>query len=564
MYLILLKWGLYSKIKRTFLNLKLLRYFNKKILIYLFIVFQIGKILATIIGFNLILNGNYISIGNMYLDTLLKDLWNNNVGIFIYFFYLILYIHKNSIKAVKLKEGSKIKKWLLANTHIKKDKLNLTLILEYIIFNGLEIITFQVPLIVLILLKHNYKTFTIIIITCLYIIEIILITLLMSLIYNIYLTRIKHLKSFAYIIFIKSIKRVFFFLIFYYIGISMSNWMNKFPLIQRQVKLLDFQNWINEFKFKVYSIISNYFNNEIILSINTDYFLVIILLTIFLIYFCIAINKNFHKRYNTKINHKSMVINNKKENSNLFYYYMKTIIRSNYIIRNVNSLLGSIYYWSVIGFYAGVLKYITPYSKVYYLLIIAYVFYPSYFLIDNIFQNLTGKCCIDGEGINIYFWVDKKIYTLFKYKRCFFLLNIFGIAIVTNFIIGIINGISMSDLFLALMMQIVFSYTLYNLLSLPSIIFPHFEHSNIEEINGYKDREQLNDKLNFSIIVVGIPFLVLPTILYLTDYINKLLIYRVFQFILIWILLMILNLITDTFIKKKVNSIEFIYSVFER
>jgi hypothetical protein len=111
-------------------------------------------------------------------------------------------------------------------------------------------------------------------------------------------------------------------------------------------------------------------------------------------------------------------------------------------------------------------------------------------------------------------------------------------------------------------LQIVFAYTFFNILSISTIIFPHFEYINIEELNEYVDRTELTNTISFITVIAGIPILVLPTVLYLTEYINDIFIYNMIQTYGITFVLILINVGIDIFIKKKVNSEKFIHSIF--
>lgn len=571
MYLSLLKWSLYARIKRCFLNLKLFQKINKRILLYLFAISQFIKMITVFSIANLIINGGYILVNNVFIDSILRSMQNSKILILVIFcYYIVLSIYQNSIKAVKLMEDSKMKTWVLANTTAKNHKLIIIFLLENIIFSSFEILTLQVPVLSLLLLKFNYNIYVTFIIVSLYVIIIFLIILLNSLIYYRYLFWIKSLRITKFIIFINILKRMFIITISFFLGESISKWINEFPLIHRKVEVEQFENWINNFKIIYFNefIKLNLINKLSLINSNKFRTILIMLLIIITLCVCILIINNSNKRI-VEIDHIEIILNavkcrEIKKKRSIIWYIIKTTKNSKYYIRNINTLCGNIYYWSMIGFYTGALKYITLNSKVYCFLIVSYIFYPTYFLVNCIFENLSGKCCIDGEGKNIYFWINKNIFKLFKYKRMLFLINLILIVFATNFLIFILNNISIKISLFAFMTQIIFVVTLYNLFSLSSIIFPHFEHSSIEELNVYMDRKQLHDTLSFIIIFIGVPILVLPTVFYLTDYIINFTIYTTIQFIIIGILLILVNIVLDVFIKMKINSEKFVYLIFNK
>lgn len=566
MYLSLLKWNIYSRVKRRVINLKIVQYFRKEWLIMLFVIFQVMKVIGSIYVTNLLLYKNYITINNIYIDSILENLQgNSSLMIILFGLYIMLNIYQCSIRAVKLKEDSKMTRWFLANTNVNKKKLNITLLLEEILWSFLEIITFQVPILSTILIYINHSYVNVFIIVILYVTIIMLITLFVSLIYNNYLYLLKNSRSLNILYFKEIVIRVIDFGILYFLGTTLSLWISKFPLVKRNIKLIEFQEWENSFGLDFFQKISIQFEQAlyIVSKENSSYLITMMIGIIILLIIFNSIIIKFSKESTERSN--NVIVLKKKDNkSGVLWYNLRIFLNSDYTRRNISSLFGSVFYWSAIGFFSGVLRDITPDNKVYYFVVIASIFYPIYFLVENIFQNLSGKYCLDGEGKNIYFWLNKNIFYLYQTKRKIFLINTLIIVIISNTLMILTSNISIKLELIIFLVQAIFIYTLYNLFSIPSIIFPHFEYSNIEELNKYKDKKELNNTLSFIIVVIFIPIIVLPTAFYLTEYINELKVYIIIQFLVIGIILLLVSSMLNIFIKRKVTNKQYIFSIFEK
>lgn len=562
-----LKWSLYTRLKRNLINLKIFRFIKKELIISVFILGQLLKLLMVISFTNLILNESSISVSNQYLNTILKSFIDNKLTFFILFFiYIILFLYQNSIKSVNLNKDFKFKQWLLVNTSAKENILDLFLYLDYIIFKSIEVLTLQVPVITVILIRNDFKLYIIILFSILYTISIILLSILGSLIYNLYLSLIIQLNSITKAIFVNLIKIIPIIILLNFIGRSLSDWISKFPLVKKVVLLSDFQDWLHKFKIDFIDDFFRNFNNfnMKLAYIDQIYLVKVMIMLSIILYMLIIIFNKINRVVTASTETKSITFNNSHYvKRGLLATKLKIYVRSKYLIRKSNILCGSIFYWGSIGLYTGLLKTITPNSKMYYFLIISYIFYSSYALINSIFENLSAKVCIDGEGKNIYWWIHIKLSRLFKYKRYIFLFYIFIIINCSNFIIFTINNIKISDLLLIFLLQIIFSFTLYNIFSIPSILFSHFNYSNIEELNDYADRKKLYETITYVIPVICIPILVLPTALFMTDYIVSLKIYILIQFILVSLMLILINITLEKLIIKRIDNKEYIYSIFE-
>lgn len=344
MYLNILKWNLYSKIKKTFLNLSIFNVFPQKIMLLTFIFFKLIEMYFVALITNIILKGDNLNTGISYIDIALKKIQENKIILLIIFLiYILIYMIKSSIKAVNTEQESHYKEWLIITAHISSKKLTMLLVMDYLIFNSIEILTLQLPIIYTIMI-YNQNQVMLSILTCIiYFFNIELIMGILSYIYYKYLCIIKKLKSSSIVIFQSIYMRIVFLYIFYNIGLCFSKWFNKFPLVSNEVSILDFEKWISSVSNCVEIILLSIKNMNIINNIIFNVILLIIMFILFYFIHRFSINCMQNVRFGKK---------------GYLKYIFKSINKSEYTFRHLNVLCGSISYWCLIGFYLGILKYI--------------------------------------------------------------------------------------------------------------------------------------------------------------------------------------------------------------
>lgn len=551
MYLSLLKWNLYSKIKKNFINIDAFKNIPSKAIVSIFCIIKLVQIYLISITTNMVLQGDKLSIDIVYIDTILKKMQENKIILLIIFLiYILMYIIKGSIKAVNIQEESPYKEWLIINTHSSFKKIKILLIIDYLIFNSLEILTIHLPIIYSIMNYLSQSIIFSILTSIIYLFSILIIMGILCYVYNKYLSIIKKLRSSSLILFQNIYIRIVCIYVFYNIGLCFSKWLNKFPLVKDKVSSEDFQAWFSNITSCVDNIILSITNINIIKVLILNMILLISMFIVFSILNNLSWqNRKFNVRLGTR---------------NYIPYIFKFISKSKYTFRNLSGFCGSILYWCLLGFYLGNLKYIEPGSKVFYFIVISYIFYPIYILIDYLFDKLQGDCCIDGEGLKIYHWMATNIFKLYTGKRLYSYLSLSLILLISNLLLFFTSSCSIMLILCITICQFSFMCTIYSLFSLPSIIFPHFERSNIEELDKYLDRQQFKEMIGFFVFVVGIPLLVIPTALYLTDYIVNVRNYILIQFIGVTLLLILINYVLILYIKFRVNSKEFFNLIFER
>lgn len=551
MYLSLLKWNLYSKIKKNFINIDAFKNIPSKAIVSIFCIIKLVQMYLISITTNMVLQGDKLSIDIVYIDTILKKMQENKIILLIIFLiYILMYIIKGSIKAVNIQEESPYKEWLIINTHSSLKKIKILLIIDYLIFNSLEILTIHLPIIYSIMNYLSQSIIFSILTSIIYLFSILIIMGILCYVYNKYLSIIKKLRSSSLILFQNIYKRIVCIYVFYNIGLCFSKWLNKFPLVKNKVSSADFEEWFSNITSCVDNIILSITNMNIIKVLILNMILLISMFIVFSILNNLSWqNRKFNVRLGTR---------------NYIPYIFKSISKSKYTFRNLSGFCGSILYWCLLGFYLGNLKYIEPGSKVFYFIVISYIFYPIYILIDYLFDKLQGDCCIDGDGLKIYHWMTTNIFKLYTGKRLYSYLSLSLIILISNLLLFFTSSCSIMLILCITICQFSFMCTIYSLFSLPSIIFPHFERSNIEELDKYLDRQQFKEMIGFFVFVMGIPLLVIPTALYLTDYIVNVRNYILIQFIGVTLLLILINYVLILYIKSRVNSKEFFNLIFER
>lgn len=118
-----------------------------------------------------------------------------------------------------------------------------------------------------------------------------------------------------------------------------------------------------------------------------------------------------------------------------------------------------------------------------------------------------------------------------------------------------------TSVILAFGLQLVYMAVLLLLYNLPSVIFPCFEYKNKEELVKYCDREKIYDLIDGILLIVVNSIMVIPTALYMTDFmgIGR---YIIVQFFAVGLIMALAGIIIGCFIKKKIRSIEYLQRIY--
>ena len=144
-------------------------------------------------------------------------------------------------------------------------------------------------------------------------------------------------------------------------------------------------------------------------------------------------------------------------------------------------------------------------------------------------------------------------------KERIWILNVLIITVVEYKFLHICSG--SSYMLSAALLQVFYMITLIWLYNIPSIIFPYFEYKNYEELIKYADREKIYDIIDGVMILVVNSLFVIPTAIYMTDYIsfNQ---YMLIQFGVVAAVNIIARAIVKFIISRKIRTKKYKQKIF--
>lgn len=559
-YISFLKWDLYAGIKRRVLNGKILKSLNNKIVIIMLIILAVIKIIISYgvtVSFQRFMEISKKGLINIeIIDSLIYEILSHTeivVGLLI--FYVILTVLKKINDVSKLTYNNRYTEWLSANTHLEKTKIIICIIGNYNILESNDLLTILLPIFAGCFKNMGYSLIDGILCSLLITVIIFLIVYIGAIWKYVLIINKKNADIKKNIIF--SITKILVIMcVFSKIGSYFSEWMNRFPLVKRKVDAKEFSVWINEIKERITSgfpdvgrIVTDAYGN-----ITEEKLLVIILALVLLLYVTVVYMCSFLAREECKKGYRQVrVISDSLTKG----YYFRSILRSEYLKRNIKYLFGGNIFWVFISFYGGLMTKIQE-QKVLFFLIMTCVFYGGLFLSQGIIHRLNAIYTLDGEGKKVCFWIND-LGKLLDLKERIWMINVAVITVVEYIFFYFCT--KNSYIIFAFGLQLVYMASVLILYNLPSVIFPYFDYKNKEELVKYCDREKVYDAID-GILLIGVnSVLVIPTALYMTDYIG-IGRYVMLQFIIVGVTMAIAGAIAKIFIKKKIRSIEYLQKIY--
>lgn len=559
-YLSFLKWDLYAGIKRRFLNGKILKSLNNKIVIMILIIMAVISILISYgvtVSFPGLLEISRKGLVNIeIIDSLIYGIVSHTeivAGLLI--LYVILTVLKKINDVSKLTYNNRYTEWLSANTHLEKRKIIICIIGNYNILESKDLFTILLPIFAGCFRNMGYSLAKGIF--CSFLITVIIFfTVYICSIWKYVLIINKKNEDIKQNIIFNITKIAAIMCIFSRIGSCFSQWMNRFPLVKRKVDGKEFSIWIDEIKE---GITMGFPDTG---RIMTDIYgkltvgkLVLIILVLALIFYVSAICMgSFIFREECKQGYQQASV------IPVFLtkgYYFRSILRSGYLKRNIKYLFGGNIFWVFISFYGGLMTKIQE-QKVLFFLLMTCVFYAGLFLSQSLLFRLNAIYTLDGEGKKACFWIND-LGKLLDFKERVWILNVASITTVEYIFFYFCT--KSSYIILVWGLQLVYMALLIILYNLPSVIFPYFEYKNKEELVKYCDREKVYDIID-GIMLIGVnSVLVIPTALYMTDFMGAGR-YIMVQFVAVSVVVALAGVIVKFFVKKKIRSIEYLQRIY--
>lgn len=558
---VLLKWGLYRRIKRRITNLKWFRFVSAKVVIFIFLFVQLLKFISFFLLSYIILTSDSKNHSfNVYIDGLFNKITQYQSVIYLLFItYILLTIYLTSVNAIRYSQNSDASKWIYSLKKIPIYILDIQSYLEEIIWELRNIVTVHVPIIsCYLLIVLNMNITQVVFINFVYILVFILMTLSFCLIYRSYFDIFS--KLYLIRLSINILYRASVVMLSYLIGKDLSVWFQQFPLVKSNVTGKQFTEWIDDFDSlyikSLTTSIHNFINN--ILNEPTLPILFILgILGVFILFLTINI-RFFNKTLdNSTLNNRFKL---KLPKVNLLYGV--TFLRSRYFYRYFPESLGSAFFWGYLGINIGLLQG-SPSNKMFFLILIGYAVYSAFYVSEELYNNLIGFYALDSENKKITLWFNGNVSKLFKKKKLIFLLNTTLIMLLGNFILFLTTNLSFIFYFMITGIQMILSGCFFSLFTIPSIMAPHFQYSNVEELNQYEERKKISGMINFLLVFIMIPLTTVPTALYITSSITNIYLFYLTQFMIVPIIIYMCSILITKYIDNTLHKQSFFHKILE-
>lgn len=559
-YVSLLKWDLYAGIKRRILNIKFFKSLNTRLVIGIYSLISLFKICAAY-GLAVVLPGYIHTSGgrlvgndivNSVLGEVLTSMWLL-AGLVVA--YVVFTVIKRINDVSKLTYINRYIQWLDTNTNIPHHRIILCFMGNYNLLESNDLFTILVPVFTGCFVNRGYSFIMSLLQGILLGILIFMVVYLCSIWRYIWLAGRKKIGIWQRVV-INIVRIGLIMCIFTRLGMFFSDWMNRFPLVKRKVEVGEFELWVDEIKNKLAATFPDiqYFVEKTYRWININS--VMAVLSVVLILFCISVFKfSSLMKYSGRAG--KVVCNGKGGKSSLDGCYFASVFRGVSLRQNIKYAFGGYIFWAFISFYGGLMTGVHN-DKVMFFLTMTCAVYASLFLAQSLMRKFNVIYTLDGEGKRIRFWTDN-FGKLMELKERIWILNVLIITVVEYKFLHICSG--SSYMLSAALLQVFYMITLIWLYNIPSIIFPYFEYKNYEELIKYADREKIYDIIDGVMILVVNSLFVIPTAIYMTDYIsfNQ---YMLIQFGVVAAVNIIARAIVKFIISRKIRTKKYKQKIF--
>ncbi|MEM5017002.1 hypothetical protein WKH31_11985 [Metabacillus indicus] len=464
--------------------------------------------------------------------------------------------------------------WLLINLKISPAKVKIYLYLESAAWHSKDSLLSYIPLLLALSLLteiHWIKTVLVIFLTFLLFIVTSMVT---SILHNHYMTLQKHKHNFLFRIIIACTLRIIVVRFAFWCGKVLSPWMSDFPITSNELDVKIYQGWINEGSDVLLNLLSpvgifleNPFlpHNILVMLLfgNVNHLVFFSTFCSFIIFLLSAFflakyqsRSNESKYYPFRLVEKGLTVLLKllgrKHYTDVLFHHQ---VRTDYFFQRFPILLGSLPFWLQLGLLTGLISSISSDETIFYLIISFYLLFFVFFYVDSVYTNLQGIFSLDSEGkkVVIHFMAKKNLWDVFIYKLRFFIVLTFPLFLLCDIVFTGLN-LDIRIGILTIFMHTL-AYLLFTILAfLPSVVSPHFNFINVEQLDDYPEKKTLQDILKFVILGIFIPCSMLPAALLVTDLISFTP-FILFQWIGVSLILLLAAFIIILLIRKKLKSI---------
>ncbi|MFE3976347.1 MULTISPECIES: hypothetical protein [unclassified Peribacillus] len=455
----------------------------------------------------------------------------------IVFFLIIIFALISGINSSKWKLQSKDQDWLITTLKIRKSKANIFLYLESIVWDTKDFIFNYIPILLALGMVTQVNWLYLIGLIILTLLSYLLLTLLISILHNKYIQLQQYKWNFLFRTATNIVLRLITVYLAFLIGKITSPWVKKFPLTSNHVDYENYNQWINEGVVVIFNIFKpistiflhpympyNLFTDILFNGIHYNSLLKLVMILGVLVVFIFILSKVSGNKTNTyypfkKIEYINSFLSVLIPGTSYTEILAKHHYRTEYLRYRFPAVLGSFLFWIIWGTVTGLLQTLNYGEDIYFLIISFYLFFITYFYVYSIFTELNGMFSLDGEGKQVitYLLYGKSLWDVFKYRFHFFTLTSLPLLIIADIVFFFINHMNIMLSTLTLLLHVISFFFFSLLMFLPGVIRPHFNYSNIEQLDDYADKKIIADIIRFSTVGFIIPMLMVPTALLLVD-----------------------------------------------
>ncbi|MEK4906120.1 hypothetical protein [Niallia sp. FSL M8-0099] len=531
---------------------------------------------STILNERLIINEQPSSIistlAMRFLFTLREDyhlLWS------ILFFIIFIHAIVAGIASSKWQLQSIDRDWLIINLKISAQKSNIYIYLETLIWDSRNFLITYVPIMLSIGHLLSLKPIKIILISLIAFLCFLLLGIMSSIFHNRYINLQKKRVNSLFRIVTSILIRSFLLVTALELSKSLMPWIKDFPLTSNNIEIEEYYEWMQlgitslgqlfgpleyviSFHILPNSILANYAIGDLEFHDLLIFCLLILIAGGLSVFLAFDNSKPSNKNYSLSFYEKWIIsLSGMIKTKPYITFLIKSDLRTDYFFNRFPIIFGPFSFWIQVGIYTSFIQIFEPADKMYHLILSFYFYFFVYFYVSTMFSNLNGMYSLDSIGNRIILHLISKnnVWSIFLYKIRLFLITTLPLFIVCDIVFIIINRIPSKIAIIIVINHMLFYLLLSTVLFLPSVICPHYNFLNLEQLEDYPDQKTIRNSIKYLTVGVFIPCLMLPAALLMSDYISisQYLIVNVFGTIALFFILLgsIIALIKSKLINYK-------------
>ncbi|MCC2363994.1 hypothetical protein [Bacillus cereus] len=494
---------------------------------------------------------------------LISSLFGSQFSILILIIIItVLYAIQIGIVSSKRFNYSKDKEWMVSHLNLTQKETIILLFTEEMIWRLRDLSIIIIPILIAFILNTTTNALfilgLILSITFLYISLIIIV----ATIHNYYLKQQSGKQNF----YLRLITSVIFKTSLFVLGIIIANiltpWINNFPQLSLEKKTGRLELWVKEGFTTIQEPMKPMFYNIISMIQENYYFVPLFSFVLFVIAIVIVIliyKRDIHYTTHAESTYLSSVerlytsmFTNKKLKT-----LIKVFFRSKYTHNVFPILFGSMMFWLELGIFSGILRNLKNYESEISIFIISFcLYFLTFHFINPILDKLVGILSLESDGklIVTYFLAGKTLWDVMKQKLMLIFILLIPIYVFYQIVFFFVSHIPIHLTIFIIFTNMIISILYVIILQVPSVVSPHFNYLNIEDIDDYPEKMQIKGLIVSGVSVLFNPILMIPSAFFMVNKFtyNQ---YILYQYIIVNTIIITIIIIILLLIKKRLQKI---------